>query len=119
MLCLDTYALIEINNGNPRFAGLMEHDFVITNLTMAEFYADIYRKYNEKTADFWHRKLSPFCKAVPRDILIKATKFRIDNSKRNLSFFDSAGYVYSLENSMKFVTGDKEFEKREGVLFLK
>jgi hypothetical protein len=119
MLCLDTYALVEINNGNPRFTSILKQDFVITDLTMAEFYADLYRKYNEKTADYWHKKLSPFCRAVPREILVKAVKFRIDNAKSNLSFFDSAGYIYSLENSFKFVTGDKEFEKKEGVLFIK
>lgn len=119
MLCLDTYALVEINNGNPKFSGLLDKDAVITDLTMAEFYANIYRRYDEKTADYWHRKLGPFCKIVSRGILIKAIKFRIDNRKKSLSFFDCVGYMYALENNMLFVTGDKEFQHREGVMFIK
>ena len=119
MICLDTYALVEVNNGSPKFIGLLARDPVITDITLAEFYADVYRKYDEKTADYWHRKLSAFCRAVSRDILIKAVKFRIDNRQKNLSFFDCVGYLYALENNIPFVTGDKEFEHREGVLFIK
>jgi len=119
MLCLDTYALVEINNGNAKFVDLLDKDVVITDLTMTEFYADMYRKYDEKTADYWHRKLSVFCRSVSRDILIKAVKFRIDNKKQNFSFFDCVGYVFALENNIKFVTGDKEFKHKEGVLFIK
>lgn len=118
MICLDTYVLVEINNGNPKFVDLLDKDTVITDLTMAEFYADLYRNYNEKTADYWHKKLSIFCKPVSRDILIKAVKFRIENRQKHLSFFDCVGYIYALENNMKFVTGDKEFKNREGVLFI-
>ena len=89
-----------------------------SSLTKNEI-ADIYRKYDEKTADYWHRKLSAFCRAVSRDVLIKAVKFRIDNRQKSLSFFDCVGYLYALEKNIPFVTGDKEFEHREGVLFIK
>ncbi len=119
MLCLDTYALVEINNGNKRFAEMLNHDFIITDLTMAEFYAGLYRKYNQKTADYWHRRLSSFCKPVPRDILIKVIRFRVDDAKKHISLFDSVGYIYALENNIKFVTADKELEKREGVMFVR
>jgi predicted nucleic acid-binding protein len=118
MKCLDTYALVEINNGNPKFAGLLSHDLVITDITMAEFYALMYRAYDLKTADYWHKKMYFFCKAVSRDILLKAARFRVDNNRQNLSFFDCVGYVYALENNMKFVTGDKEFRNRKGVEFI-
>ena len=43
----------------------------------------------------------------------------VENKKQNMSFFDCVGYVYARENNIKFVTGDKEFEKKEGVLFIK
>ncbi len=119
MKCLDTYALLEINNGSPAFTGLLSEDLVITDVTMAEFYAIMYRTYNLQTADYWHKKLSFFCRPVSRDILLKASKFRVDNSKQNLSFFDCVGYIYALENNMKFVTGDKEFRFRKGVEFIK
>ncbi len=119
MKCLDTYALVEINNGKPEFTGLLNEDLVITDVTMAEFYAVMYRAYNLRTADYWHKKLSFFCRPVSREILLKASKFRVDNNKQDLSFFDCVGYIYALENNMKFVTGDKEFRFREGVEFIK
>jgi hypothetical protein len=37
MLCLDTNALVEINNGNPAFTRLMEQDVVITDLLWKNF----------------------------------------------------------------------------------
>jgi predicted nucleic acid-binding protein len=118
MRCLDTFALAEINNGNPKFAGLLSKDLVITDITMAEFYALMYKAYDLKTADYWHKKLSFFCKPVSRDILLKAARFRVDNSRQNLSFFDCVGYMYALENNMRFVTGDKEFRNKKGVEFI-
>lgn len=116
--CLDTYTLVEINNGNPKFASLLNEDIVITDLTFAEFYGNIFKKYDKKTADYWHRELSFFCKPVSRDILLKAVIFRIEHSKEKLSLFDCVGYIYSLENNFKFVTGDRAFENREGVIFM-
>ena len=118
MRCLDTYALVEINNGNPRFANLLNEEIVIPDVTMSEFYGYLYKRYDLKTADYWLRKLSFFCKPVSRDILIKAARFRIDNSKQDLSFFDCAGYIFALENKMNFVTGDRAFKGKEGVEFV-
>jgi len=119
MKCLDTYALVEINNGNPRFTRLLKGELVITDITMAEFYAILYRTYNLQTADYWHKQLSFFCRPVSREILLKASKFRIDNRKQDLSFFDCVGYIFALENNIPFVTGDKEFQHRKGVEFIK
>ena len=45
-------------------------------------------------------------------------KFRHKNKSKNLSFFDCAGYVYTIENKIRFVTGDKEFEKMEVLRWL-
>ena len=118
MRCLDTYALVEINNGNPKFANLLNEEIVITDITMAEFYGYLYRKYDLKTADYWHRRLSFFCKPVSRGILIEAARFRIDNNKQGFSFFDCVGYAFAVENGMKFVTGDKEFRNKPGVEFM-
>ena len=119
MLCLDTYALVEISKGNPKFSILLNKDFVIADLTMAEFYALLYEEHDEKTADYWHSKLESYCRPVSRSILIKALKYRVDNKKENLSIFDCMGYIFSLENNLRFVTGDKAFEYKEGVEFIK
>ena len=45
--------------------------------------------------------------------------FRIDNKGKNFSFFDCVGYVFAIENNIKFITGDREFQSMEGVEFVK
>ena len=117
--CLDAYALIEIANQNPVFAYLLNEDVVITDITMAEFYGNLYRKLGYQTAEYWYKKMSFFCVPVSRDLLVKAIRLRIDKRKQNLSFFDCVGYTYSVENNLQFVTGDKEFKELPNVEFIK
>ncbi len=118
MFCLDTYALAEIGNGNPKFIEFLNKQFVIADLTMAEYYSVLYRDNKEDKAIYWHSKLESFCKQVSRQILIKALKYRIDNKKEDLSIFDCVEYIFALENNLKFVTSDKAFKNKEGVLFI-
>ena len=118
MLCLDTYALVEIWKANPKFSEIFSQDFVITDPTMAEFYIFLYKNESEILADEWHKKLAAYCRCVSRYVLIESLKYRTDNKKENLSIFDCIGYIYALENNMKFVTGDKFFKNKEGVLFI-
>ena len=118
MFCLDTYALAEIGDGNPKFIEFLSNEIIITDLTLAEYYSVLYRDGKEDKAIYWHNRLGHFCKAVNRDILIKALKYRIDNKKENLSIFDCVGYIFSLENNLKFVTGDRAFKNKENVMFI-
>ncbi|GBE19606.1 PIN domain protein [archaeon BMS3Abin17] len=117
--CLDTYALIEITNGNPLFGGYLDVDFIITDLTLAEFYAVILREYDETTAEYWYRKLEQYSVLVDKMILKEAVKFRYENRKKGISFFDAVGYAFSIKKGYLFVTGDKEFESFKGVEFKK
>jgi len=117
MKCLDTYALVEICDGNHPFSTLLNEEVVIPDLTMAKFYGNLYRKYGLKTAEYWLRKLTPLCRSVSREILIKAVQYRIDNKFQNISFFDCVGYLFTREHNILFVTGDKEFKHKEGVDF--
>ncbi len=118
MFCLDTYALAEIGNGNPKFSEFLNKEFIITDLTMAEYYSILYRDGKEDKAIYWCNKLAHFCKPVSREILIKALKYRIDHKKEDLSIFDCIGYIFALENNMKFVTGDRAFRNKENVIFV-
>ena len=118
MFCLDTYALAEIGAGNPKFMEFLNKEFVITDLTLAEYCSVLYRDGKEDKAVYWHSRLASYCKPVSREILIMALKYRIDHKKEDLSIFDCVGYIFSLESNLKFVTGDKEFKKKEGVLFI-
>ena len=118
MLCLDTYPLIEIAKGNQKFTHLLTEDFIITDITIAEFYYVILQEYDTAIASLWYKKFEHYCKTVPKEILIKAVQFRYANRNKNLSFFDCVGYVFALEEHHTFVTGDKEFKNMKLVLFI-
>lgn|SRR3989338_7532102 len=117
--CLDTYALVEIHNENPKFRHLINQEFVVPNSIMAEFYGVLLRDYNEKTEEYIFKELKTFLITEDINILTKAVKFRKEHKKKNLSFFDCVGYIFAKENKMKFVTGDKEFENLPYVEFIK
>jgi len=104
---------------NPKYAYVLSRDVVIPELILTEFYGYLYRKYNQQTADFWLKKLSFLSEKAPIEILIKAIIYKITNKKYNLSFFDCVGYMFALENNIPFVTGDKQFQDKEGVEFIK
>jgi hypothetical protein len=119
MLCLDSYALVEIHEENKNYAFVLNQEFVIPNSTLAEFYQTIYRKLEKQTADYWLNKLSAYSANVNLDIWIKAMVYRHEHKTENLSVFDCIGYIFAQENKLKFVTGDKQFKNKKGVLFVK
>ena len=116
---LDTYALVEIKQGNPKFRDYFKSRFVITDLILAEFYNVLLREEGEDAADYWLKKFEGYSAPASREILIEAVKFRHKNKKSGISFFDAVGYIFALKNGYKFVTGDKEFESLNNVEFKK
>ncbi len=118
MYCLDTYALIEICRGNPKFSFLMNEDIVIPNTTLAEFYWVLIKNKDNDEAKQWCERLLNFTVDVKKELLLKAQNFRYLHRKRDISFFDSVGYVFSVENNSLFVTGDKEFKEMDNVKFI-
>lgn len=115
----DSYAIIEIINQNKAYFKFKDVKIVTNALHLAEVYYFFLRTNNEQTADYWINNISfSFIEITPK-ISIKASKFRYKNKKIKLSYADCIGYLTSLENNMKFITGDKQFEKFEDVEFVK
>lgn len=119
MKCLDTYALVEIMQRNKKYSHLLSEDIVVTAPTLAEFYGLLYKEFDEMTAQKWLKRLGTLCRDVSLDVFIEAVKYRIDHHKENLSVFDCVGYLFAVKNKMQFVTGDKAFEKRPHVEFIR
>lgn len=119
MYCLDTYALWEIQLGNKKYVEILLSDFVVTDWTLCEFYKTLLKAYNERTADFWFKKIKPYVCKVDIDVMIESVKFQKSNIKKKLSLFDCIGYIFSISKGYDFVTGDKEFKKMKDVKFLK
>jgi predicted nucleic acid-binding protein len=119
LLCLDTYALVEISKANSSYENILDENFVIPNPVIAEFYNILLREYNERTANYWLKLLKPYRGKIRLDVWIKAIKFKNKHKKEKLSFFDCIGYIFALENNMTFVTGDKQFSNKSQVLYIK
>lgn len=117
--CMDTYALVEIAEANPKFAPYLNVEFVITELTLAEFYGVLLRDKNLETAEYWYKVFEPYGVPVEKALLIEAVRFRYQHRKSDISFFDAVGYIFATKHGYPFLTGDKEFENFAGVEFVK
>ena len=115
---LDAYALVEIAKGNQKFAKYTTQEFVVNDVTLAEFYNIMLRDYDEATADYWFRKISPNTEPVTKELLRDAVKFRRSSREKNFSFFDAVGYVFARQRACRFLTGDREFEGMPNVEFV-
>src|SRR3989338_2931862 len=104
---LDTYILCEIAQGNMKYKHYYDEMFIINDLTLAEFYGVLARDSSLVIAEQWLAKLKHCSSPVSLSSLLKAALFKNKFSNRNISFFDAIGYVYSQEQGILFVTGDK------------
>ena len=119
MYFFDTYAIIELINKNKSYEKYSEYKLITSVLNVAELYYHLLSKYNRKTADYWIRNISFDLIEFGEIECIEAMRYRHSRKKSKLSFVDCLGYVLSLKNNMKFLTGDKEFEKEHNVEFVK
>src|SRR3989344_8125946 len=103
MKCLDTYILWEFVTGNKKYLHYFEEDFIIPEMILAEFYGVLLREYNETTADYWLEKFHPYTSPCQLSLFIQAIKFKRKKSGTNISFFDSVGYMFALEQNIPFV----------------
>ena len=112
---LDTYALIEIAEGNPKYQKYINSDAVTLKDNLAELYYSLLKKYDEKTADFFLNNFSRITVELPIPIIAIAMGFRHGHTKSGFSYIDCLGYYYALENKRLFLTGDRAFEGMENV----
>jgi len=125
MYVLDTYALIEIINENPKFQkykSFFPNKIFIASTTFAEFYVIINERSKDKNELMQiTNPFRQFIKEINTDIFIEAILFRKNHNKQtkgNMSFFDSVGYIFALKNNYLFLTGDKEFKSLPNVEFI-
>jgi predicted nucleic acid-binding protein len=116
----DTYALIEISKGNPKYEPYKEGIKVILNkLNLLEFSYFVMREGKANYAKEIFNNFPKFNVDYDEEILIKAAEMRFRFSKEKLSFIDCIGYNLAKKNNAKFLTGDEKFRHKEGVEFVK
>ena len=115
----DSYAIIELLNGNLSYAKFINENVTLTLFNLAEIYWFAINEYEENKANEIYNKYKPSVIDVSDEILKEAIKFRKENKKKDLSYTDCIGYIYAKENNLTFLTGDKGFKDLENVEFVK
>jgi predicted nucleic acid-binding protein len=115
----DTYALMEIINGNPNYQKYLDSGRIVLMFNLIELHFNLMKKAPEEKA----REITlPYYKdMVPFSLIdvFEANTFRYANTKKKLSFTDCLGYLIAKKKGVKFITGDKEFQDMENVEFVR
>jgi predicted nucleic acid-binding protein len=114
---LDTYALVEILNGNPAYRG--ELDGAGTSLFhLFELHVQLSRLRDANTADTVFGDLRPLAAEVEDADVLAASRFKRAHPKKRLSYADALGYAMAKQRGIPFVTGDIAFRAMDGVRFI-
>lgn len=112
---LDTYALIEIVEGNPKYHRYLESDTITLKDNLAELFYFLLRKYDERIANHFLSMFSRIAVELPIILIPKAMIFRYKHKKTRFSYIDCFGYMYAMESKRLFLTGDRAFHGMENV----
>ncbi len=119
MMFFDSYAIIEMLDGNEKFKKYST-EIIFTNvLNLSEVFYSLLRRVDLRTANYLIESFDFEFIEVTRDVALGAATFKYENKKRKLSYADCIGYITSLKKGMKFLTGDKEFKNFDNVEFVK
>ena len=119
MYFFDSYALIEIVKGSKLYDRFKDVKPTCIILNLFELHQALLREFNKQTADYWITKFDYILLDISNEDIIGASDFRFKNKTKKLSMTDCLGYVVASKNSLKFLTGDKEFEGMNNVEFVK
>lgn len=116
ILFFDTYAFFCVINGNPAYKKFEDIYAITTIFNLAELNFALKREKRD-LADKITNDYSKFLVSTTVEDITEAMSFRIKN--RKLSIPDAIGYTVAKRYQVRFLTGDKEFEKMPNVEFVK
>ncbi|MEK6895150.1 MAG: PIN domain-containing protein [Nanoarchaeota archaeon] len=114
----DTYAVLEIIAGNRNYEKYLDANVIINNFIYAELCYTLLRENKQETLEYL-RKYAFYISSLEPEWIKEAMGFRIKWKDRNVSMTDCIGYVMAKKLDVKFLTGDKEFEKLSNVEFVR
>lgn len=113
----DTYAIIEMLEQNPAYKKYNEYPLVTTILNKIELAWWALTRHDQKFADVLLKSLAHMPE-ISDEIIREAMLFRKQQKRRHFSYADAVDYVFAKKNSLRFLTGDKEFRDLPGVEFV-
>lgn len=115
----DSYALIEVLNGNPTYENYINAQITTSKLNIFEVYLKLIKENRILEAEEFLDKGYFYIVDYNREEIKYAAEMKNKYKKSNLSMTDCIGYAISLKYGIKFLTGDKQFENLENVEFVK
>ena len=116
----DTYALVEITKGNPKYEPYKKGVRVLLNkLNLLEFSYFFIKMGKKKEAREIFEEFSRYNIDYDEEDLLKAAEMKFKFLKEKISFIDCVGYVLSKRHNAKFLTGDEHFRDKDNVEFVK
>ena len=117
---LDTYALIEIDKGNPSYQQYsISSDAITTAFNLIEVHFYYLKNFDEKEAEEVYDIVKQIVVRIDDEIIKEANIFKLKNLKKRFSFADCVGYATARKYNAEFVTGDYMFKGLDGVEFIK
>ena len=116
---LDTYAIMEIVNGNKNYEKYLDAELFTSIINLYELYYNLLKEKGKETAYSYFYQFKGFLIKYTDEEIFKASEFKLLNRRKNISYTDALGYAIALVNNMKFLTGDREFEDIQNVEFAK
>lgn len=114
----DTYAIMEIIDGGKNYESYLDSRIIINDFIFAELCYKLLRE-NKNGANYYLSRYKDFIVHVDSEVIQEAMNFRVKHKKKKLSMTDCIGYIMAKKLGIKFLTGDKEFEKWDNVEFVK
>ena len=115
----DTYAIIELLEGNPLYEFAKGDTIITSTMNLAELYYSLLLENGKDNADSILEKLNFEFLEITSEIATSSSFFRFRNKKAKLSYIECVGYNLAKKNNLLFLTGDKEFESFDNVKFVK
>jgi len=116
---LDTYAMVEIINGNKNYFKYLNDELFTSIINLYELYYNLLKEKGKEIAKSYFMQYKDFIVKYTDEDIFEASEFKLKNRKNNISYADALGYSISLSNNMIFLTGDKEFKGLHNVEFVK
>ena len=116
----DTYALIEIGNGNPKYEPYREDVMIIlSKLNLLEFSYYLFKEKKENDIKEIFERYLKYDVDYDQETIIKSAEMKLKFLKERLSFIDCIGYFLAKKHNAKFLTGDEKFRNMDNVEFVK
>ncbi len=114
----DTYAIMEIIEGNSNYNPYLDATIIINDFIFAELCYNLLKESKEKTEGY-ARKYAPYISPLEHEWIKEAMKFRLKWKDRKVSMTDCISYIMAKKLGIRFITGDKEFENMDNMEFVK